>query len=367
MTTMYKSVTLRCWPIDPKTEDILSRAFIQVRGFMTTSLTEFRKGLYHASKDNDTELPMRTVALLAKRFGDTVLKNEVIPLDNKTYKIVKINGYYNIIVKILGNQQTQDYDRVTLPISRSDNDYYGDIIENNAYGAVLYKQGNNTFLTISIPIEMRCQKKLPAVFIGIDLNMQKDAVSLYNPQTSLFERNLFFDRRPLSESFDRLQLRLSRVTKGMKKTDWTDGMREMVNDLYKRRSSVVTNSHGNFISNLLNLAESYIDKQNVIFVLEDLKGITKRVSGSKSFNTWLHAKWCFGRFRELLETKGFPVIDVYPFLTSKTCHHCGERGYAYGQRARLFKCGACGLMDFNRDLNAARNIAMRGFKRLSPQ
>lgn len=31
----------------------------------------------------------------------------------------------------------------------------------------------------------------------------------------------------------------------------------------------------------------------------------------------------------------------------------------YGDHERLFKCPSCGLKDYNRDLNAARNIASR--------
>lgn len=364
MTIAYRAVTVRCYPVDREVEKLLDASFIQVRDFLDTSLVKFRKELYHHAKDEGTILPMRTVNLLAKRFGDTVLRNEIIPLDASTYKVVRRNGWYAIEAKILGNQATEDHKRVIIPISRSDNDYYGDILENTSHAAMLFKKGKNLFLSVSIPIEMKCQRSLPAVFIGIDLNMQKDAASLYNPNTEQFEENLFFDRRPVSKTFDRFQMRLSRITKGMRKRDWTDEMRKEIGDIYRRRTEAITNSHGNFISRLLELAESYVDEQNVIFVLEDLKGITRRAGGSKSFNTWLHAKWCFGRFRELLETKGFPVIDVYSFYTSQKCHRCGEQGTAYGHRKRLFRCDYCDLTDFNRDLNAARNIALRGYKKL---
>ena len=368
MITAYRNVTLRCYPILPDVEELLNKTFMQLDEFLEMSTTEFKKLLYHNAKKKGSRLPTRTFDLEARRYSKTVLKNKIIPLDKSTYKIVRNEyGYYEIEVKLLGNRATQDHERVIIPISRSDNDYYGDVLEGTAYGAELQKKGSDVFLSLKIPVKMRCRKKLPAVFIGIDLNMQKDAASLYNPGTEQFEKNMFFDRRPVSKTLDRLDKRISRITKGMRKQDWTDEIKEEIGDIYRRRTEAITNSHGNFISELLELANSYVDEQNVIFVLEDLKGITKNVSGSKSFNRWLHAKWCFGRFRTQLETKGFPVIDVFPFHTSQNCHRCGVKGIRYGHRDRLFKCDSCGLEDFNRDLNAARNIAVRGFKRLSPK
>jgi len=49
---------------------------------------------------------------------------------------------------------------------------------------------------------------------------------------------------------------------------------------------------------------------------------------------------------------------VNPTGTTTTCHRCGSKVTIYGRSKRLIKCSGCGLKDYNRDLNAARNIAL---------
>lgn len=345
---------------------ILDEAFVQVREFLDMSANDLQKHLYHKAKENGTRLPMRTLSLIARRFVQTVTKNEILPLDHENYKIIKNkHGFFEIDVKLIGNNEQGQHPRMRIPISIQDNHYYSELIEmvdEEASGAVIHRRGDDVFLTVTPEVKMRCEKRLPAVFIGIDLNMKKDAVSVYVPEYDSFPVNFFYSRRGLSDTYDRLQQRLSRVTKGMRKRDWTDEMRKEVQGIYDSRVGAVKNDHGIFVSRLLKLAKRYIKDNNVIFVIEDLKDITKRVGGSKKFNSWLHSVWCYGRFKTILESKGFPVQSVYPAHTSSKCHKCGEMGIKDDRR---FSCPSCGLKDFNRDLNAARNIAVRGFNYVS--
>jgi transposase len=56
--------------------------------------------------------------------------------------------------------------------------------------------------------------------------------------------------------------------------------------------------------------------------------------------------------------EGIPVYFVGEAYTSKTCHRCGSLNTLVEKR--LFRCRECGL-EYNRDLNAAVNIASRSF------
>jgi len=76
-------------------------------------------------------------------------------------------------------------------------------------------------------------------------------------------------------------------------------------------------------------------------------------------NNWLYKKTALRKFVLRAMAKGFNVVEVDPKGTSTTCHRCGNPVTIYGRTKRLIRCDSCGLKDYNRDLNAARNIALR--------
>lgn len=62
--------------------------------------------------------------------------------------------------------------------------------------------------------------------------------------------------------------------------------------------------------------------------------------------------------------RGIPVVKLSEEYTSKTCHRCGEQGTRLHQG--LFQCQNCGL-EYNADLNGARNIAERFREQALPE
>lgn len=100
-----------------------------------------------------------------------------------------------------------------------------------------------------------------------------------------------------------------------------------------------------------------------VIVVEDLSGIRERQGRKrKDFRRRLHS-WSFDRLRGFLEYKaalaGKKVVAVNPRNTSKGCSRCGHVEKANRKNQSLFKCQQCGF-SLNADLNAARNIALRG-------
>jgi len=355
----YKSVVLRLAP-PPKEAKILDKVLVKVSKLLEIGKREFQKIIWHRWREEFSEGHTRLIDLLSQRFASTVMENKIIPLDERNYKVVKVNGWYNIELKLLMKPK-RAAEKLYVPICRSDCDYYGEILEGSAYPAFIFKEGGNYFLSVSIPLAAKYDENRPTVFFGIDLNMYKHAASLYNPQTGRFEVNKFFDLKPTDAKVKELQRMISRIQRGRRTAQLGEDEKDKIRGLYLTIKEVIKKAHGDFISELIEVADGYWKRgYNVVFVLENLKGITKRIEKiHPSFNRWLHSQWCYRKFATILETKEYPVEYVDPRGTSVTCHRCGNKGETYGRHKRLFKCKSCGLRDFNRDLNAARNLALK--------
>lgn len=349
----YRSVTLRVVPTHNQAK-VIDNNLLKVKKFLDIAKTEFQNTVRYKAKENEelSEAHSRLTDLMAQRFAGTVMSNLMYPLDNRNYKFIRDNGYFKAEIRF------KPKSIVTVNVDRNGNRYHSDILEDTASPAFLYKYGDDYFMSVSIPKETRWEEDKPIVYIGIDLNQRKHVASCYNSFTGEFEENLFFDLKPVDEKCKQIQKNISAIQKGRRKSQLTDEEKHELNKQYKRKRKVIDKGHGDFISKLLKIADCYWeDGYNVVFVLEDLRYISKIARKSyKPFNRWLSSQWCYRRFGVLLESKPYPVEYVAPKDTSKTCHGCGEEVKIYGKRNRMVSC-SCGLKDFSRDLNAARNIS----------
>jgi len=98
-----------------------------------------------------------------------------------------------------------------------------------------------------------------------------------------------------------------------------------------------------------------------VIVMEDLTGIRDDFKKSEELNRRLHSL-PFRKLQMYIEYKALLKGIEVRYLTkeetkntSKTCHRCG---YVTQVEGREFRCPRCGLV-YNRDLNAAINIARR--------
>ncbi|MEM1555860.1 MAG: transposase [Candidatus Bathyarchaeia archaeon] len=104
-----------------------------------------------------------------------------------------------------------------------------------------------------------------------------------------------------------------------------------------------------------------LKEKNCGAILEDLKGIKKRIlNGSKDMNRKL-SKWNARTFQFMLEYKlkwlNLPVKYVDPKNSSKACPVCSGSMASY--LGRIMKCEECGLT-MDRDVIAVLNLQMRG-------
>ena len=98
-----------------------------------------------------------------------------------------------------------------------------------------------------------------------------------------------------------------------------------------------------------------------VIVMEDLTGIRNNFKRSRALNRRFHSL-PFRKLQTYIEYKALLEGIEVRYLakkevknTSKTCHRCGHVAQVKG---REFRCPKCGLV-YNRDLNAAINIARR--------
>ncbi|MEM0161635.1 MAG: transposase, partial [Thermoproteota archaeon] len=104
-----------------------------------------------------------------------------------------------------------------------------------------------------------------------------------------------------------------------------------------------------------------LKEKNCGAILENLKGIKRRIlNDSKDMNRKL-SKWNARTFQFMLEYKllwnGLSVKYVNPKNSSKTCPLCSGSMASY--EGRIMKCEKCGLA-MDRDIVAVLNLQMRG-------
>lgn len=96
--------------------------------------------------------------------------------------------------------------------------------------------------------------------------------------------------------------------------------------------------------------------------LEDLGGIRDRVRLRRPQRVTLHS-WSFHQLGQFVSYKaalaGVPVVYVDPRYTSQGCSACGHIDKKNRPDQATFCCTSCGFAE-HADVNAARNIAMRG-------
>jgi len=102
-------------------------------------------------------------------------------------------------------------------------------------------------------------------------------------------------------------------------------------------------------------------KTKSIIVFGDLKGIRK--AAKSKVQRRLLSAMPFYKFGRMLQYKalqqGLQTVKIKEHYTSKKCHKCKKMGKRINQG--LFSCSHCGLQ-YNADLNAARNILNRAKK-----
>ncbi|MEM2027005.1 MAG: transposase [Candidatus Bathyarchaeia archaeon] len=133
--------------------------------------------------------------------------------------------------------------------------------------------------------------------------------------------------------------------------------------LLEKYSGREGNRAKDFMHKLTTQIARELKEKNCGAILENLKGIKKRIlNGSKKMNRKL-SKWNARTFQFTLEYKlkwlNLPVKYVSPAKSSKTCPLCSGSMASHG--GRIMKCEECNVI-LDRDIIAVLNLQMRGAK-----
>lgn len=192
--------------------------------------------------------------------------------------------------------------------------------------------------------------------LGIDINSGRIALSIYNPRTKRWLRQLYFgkdiflrqvryeERRGILQEY-RDTITPSRAGKKLK-------------ILSGRQRNYVRTRIWQLVSEIIGLAKEY----KAAIVIEDIKHLRVPKNKWRKKSRKKVNRIPYGFFRFALEHKatieGIPVIAIDPKYTSQTCPKCGHRSRANWKHYSLFRCKKCGF-EANRDRVASQNICLR--------
>ncbi|MEM3832616.1 MAG: transposase [Thermoprotei archaeon] len=187
----------------------------------------------------------------------------------------------------------------------------------------------------------------PDDWIAIDVNESNVTCVGSNPHILKIKSNM----RTIHTTYFNIIRRIQRLKKYKPKT-----AEKLLRKYSGRRRRKAMNECHKIAKKIVNLAKQH----RMGIIMEDLKGIRKRINFSKNLNRRLHS-WNFRRLQSYIEYKakleGLPVVYVNPKNTSSLCPMCGGRLAPNGHR--LVKC-ECGY-ESDRDVTACLNmLRMRG-------
>jgi len=320
----------------PSQEKVLKGCEEESFKFLSLSREKLKQLLYHELKD-EVKLSRRTLALLIQRFTGSMGGKTIIPFDEDNSKFVKEDGFWFVEI-----QPFKGRGRIKIPVARTEVPYYSVIQELQGYPFYITRENVDWFAYISIPAPNNSN----GTVIGIDFNLKKWVATPYQGKPQ------FFDAEKYEGEIDRLQKLIARYQ--------SRGESEKVKECHEKIQEQVKLAHGNF----LKLIRDTWDVCNL--AIEDVEVMFKlREKDSQVINNWLYRKAALRQFALRAMAKGFNIIEVNPEGTSKICHRCGSPVKIYGKHKRLITCEKCGYKDYNRDLNAARNIAKKGLHHLT--
>ena len=343
-----RTVILQCYPTAEQEKELKKAEKSSLR-FIEFSRREFQRLLYNKFKEVERDIDPRMLEKLAQRFTGSMGNKAILDFDKDNSKFVKENGAWFVEVKLFRGRNS----RVRIPLAKTERKYY-DVIGNlSKFPFVITRENDKWFVYVSVPVS----EKVNGNIIGVDFNLRKWVASPYQGQP------LFFDVTFYSKKVDEIRRRISRWQTALSKAkkigdkDKIEQCKRMIKKLYKIRGEIVKLAHGEFLKRIH-------EKYGICTIgIEDVKTMYRLIEkDSKMINNWLYSKTAIRKFVLRAMAKGFNVVEVDPRDTTKKCHKCFSELKIKGKRGRIVECPNKCFKSYNRDLNAARNIALKAKK-----
>jgi len=201
---------------------------------------------------------------------------------------------------------------------------------------------------IIIPFRKGVDLQNPKEWIAIDINESNITAVSSNPHVLRVDHEL----RTVHTTYFIIRRNIQKLARYKPKT--AQKLMKKYSDREKNRTRDLCHK---ISKRILDIAKQH----NLGILMENLKGIRKRIRYGRQMNRRLH-NWNFRMLQFYIEYKarfnGLPVIYVNPRGTSSLCPICGGRLAPNGHR--LLKCLRCGY-ESDRDVTAGINmLRMRG-------
>lgn len=351
--TKYRTVILQMNP-DRQTAYELKKAMTWVQEFLDMSRSEIQMMLYNKFKELNIPMSTAITALLMQRFSGSATSRDkkfLYVYDGNSRFIFDKEWFLEVQLHAKVGKHIEP--RVRIPVHKTEVPYYDDIKDMSGYGITITEEAEKWYAYVQIPVDSH-EEEWDETVVGIDFNFRKWVAS------KMDGRPLIFPVKEYTDRIDRIHSLISRKQTELS-NELDPNQREIINDeikkLYGLREFVVKEAHGNFISKIkerFGFCTIAVEEVSTMFKLSD--------HDRKMTNNWLYKKTALSQFQLRAMAHGLNVVEVNPSYTSQVCHKCGHIGVAYGKGKRLFKCMSCGLKDYHRDINAARNIAHLGYR-----
>jgi transposase len=232
-----------------------------------------------------------------------------------------------------------------------------DLLLNHYNSAVVWLRGVKWVADIQVNIEDKYIAGQPEAIVGIDLNKEHTAYSIWIGGKEIYRA---FDKLGFYyNTMLRLEKRIADV-----QANFEGNRKELsgiVRPLYDARKMVLRQYYGTLRNKiLLHVPEGY----NTVFVVEDLEYLPRRELGKKQ-RKWACQQLANGVLYNSIDWNGYKIVKVDPRGTTHTCYKCSRK--VSDGRGRTVICDKCYPKGIDRDLNGARNIALRYMLRANPQ
>ena len=259
--------------------------------------------------------------------------------DSMSFKAVDMRyDQDNIGIPVIGKE------RVWLPLIVPA--YFGAYRELDKGRCTVIRKDGTWYATVSVEYPIKKQYD-PEGVLGVDLGIRQIAV-ISDPQGKV---NEFYG----SEILERRRDLAARYESLMEQKNGDNNVYQALRRVSGKESRFMHDVNHKIAAEIVELAKHY----RYAIAVENLKGL-REGEASQTLREMLH-RWAYRDLCDKIEYKaeaaGVPVEYVDPRSTSKTCSQCGKKT-GVGQ-TKQYRCPDCGT-ELNRDLNAARNIAMRG-------
>jgi putative transposase len=200
---------------------------------------------------------------------------------------------------------------------------------------------------IIIPFKKEVDLQNPSDWIAIDVNKSNMTAVSSNPHILKIEHNL----RTIHTTHFNIRRNIQKLGKHKPKT----AQRLLKKYAYRERAKAKDLCH-----KISRVIVDFAKQHGFGILMEDLKGIRKRIKYGRGLNRRLHT-WNFRKLQFYVEYKakleGLPVEYVNPKGTSSLCPTCGGRLAPNGYRQLKCRCG----YENDRDITACVNmLRMRG-------